>query len=158
MLPVNWDQWIAVVRNITDRKTAEKKLKEYAQELERKNEELESALFTAREATQLKSRFLANMSHELRTPMNGVMGMTDFLLATQLTAEQQESAESIQRSAGALLTLINDILDLSKIEGGTLRVDRPPFSVAATVGEPASGFALQARAEGLEFVSSMPPP
>ena len=156
MLPLNWDQWIAVVRNITDRKAAEKKLKEYAQELERKNEELESALFTAREATQLKSRFLANMSHEIRTPMNGVLGMTDFLLGTKLSSEQQEYAESIQRSAGALLTLINDILDLSKIEAGKLRVDSAPFNVAAAVEETASMFALQARAKGIEFVSSIP--
>jgi len=156
MLPLNWDQWIAVVRNITDRKTAEKKLKEYAHELERKNEELEAALFTAREATQLKSRFLANMSHEIRTPMNGVLGMTDFLLATQLNSEQQEYAESIQRSAGALLTLINDILDLSKIEAGKLRVDCAPFNVAAAVEETASMFALQARGKGIDFVSSIP--
>jgi PAS domain S-box-containing protein len=156
MLPLNWDQWLAVVRNITDRKTAEKKLKEYAQELERKNEELEAALITAREATQLKSRFLANMSHEIRTPMNGVLGMTDFLLATNLSPEQQEYAESIQWSAGALLTLINDILDLSKIEAGKLRVDRAPFNVADAVEETASVFALQARAKGLEFESSIP--
>jgi PAS domain S-box-containing protein len=156
MLPVNWDQWIAVVRNITDRKAAEKKLKEYAQELERKNVELESALFKAREATQLKSRFLANMSHELRTPMNGVMGMTDVLLATKLSPEQQEAAEFIQGSASALLTLINDILDLSKIEAGKLQVEQAPFSVAAAVEETASVFALQARAKGLEFVSSIP--
>jgi PAS domain S-box-containing protein len=156
MLPLNWDQWLAVVRNITDRKTAEKKLKEYAQELERKNEELELALITAREATQLKSRFLANMSHEIRTPMNGVLGMTDLLLTTKLNPEQQEYAESIQRSAGALLTLINDILDLSKIEAGKLRVDRAPFNMAAAVEETVSVFALQARAKGLEFDSSIP--
>jgi PAS domain S-box-containing protein len=156
MLPLNWDQWIAVVRNITDRKAAEKKLKEYAHELERKNEEMESALFTAREATQLKSRFLANMSHEIRTPMNGVLGMTDFLLGTRLSSEQQEYAESIQRSAGALLTLINDILDLSKIEAGKLRLDSAPFNVAVAVEETASMFALQARAKGIEFVSSIP--
>ena len=58
---------------------------QYAQEFERKNEELESAVITAREATRMKSRFLANMSHEIRTPMNGVLGMTDFLQGTHLT-------------------------------------------------------------------------
>src|SRR5260370_31302393 len=84
------------------------------------------------------------------------MGVTDCLLATKLSAEQQESAESIQRSAGALFALINDILDLSKIEAGKLQVDRAPFNVAATVEETASVFALQARAKGLEFVSSIP--
>ena len=129
LLPLSWDHWIAVVRNITARKSVELKLTEYAQELERKNEELEAALATAREATQLRSRFLANMSHEIRTPMNGVLGMTDFLLATKLTAEQQEFAESIKGSADALLALINDILDLSKMEAGKLRLDRVPFQL-----------------------------
>jgi PAS domain S-box-containing protein len=157
MLPLNWDQWIAVVRNITSRKAAEQKLREYAQELERKNEELESAVVTTREATRLKSRFLANMSHEIRTPMNGVLGMTDFLLATGLNGEQREYAESIKRSADALLALINDILDLSKIEAGKLRLDRTPFYLAATIQQTASLFALEAQTKGLEFSCCLPP-
>jgi signal transduction histidine kinase/CheY-like chemotaxis protein len=156
MLPLNWDQWIAVVRNITARKAGEKKLQEYAQELERKNEELESALVTTREATRLKSRFLANMSHEIRTPMNGVLGMTDFLLGTPLSAEQQEYAESIKRSADALLALINDILDLSKIEAGKLRLDRTPFYLRPTIQQTASLFALEAQTKGLEFSCCLP--
>ena len=137
--------------------SGERRLKEYAQELERKNEELQSALLTAREATQIKSRFLANMSHEIRTPMNGVMGMTNLMLGTKLTSEQQEYAESIRRSGAALLTLINDILDLSKIEAGKLRLDRVPFSLEAVVEEITSIFALQARAKGLEFICTMLP-
>ena len=157
LLPLRWDHWIAVVRNITARKSGELKLTEYAQELERKNEELEAALATAREATQLRSRFLANMSHEIRTPMNGVLGMTDFLLATKLTAEQQEFAESIKGSADALMALINDILDLSKIEAGKMRLDRVPFQLGPTIAEVASMFALEARLKGLEFVSNIPP-
>jgi PAS domain S-box-containing protein len=157
LLPLSWDHWIAVVRNITGRKGVELKLTEYAQELERKNEELEAALATAREATQLRSRFLANMSHEIRTPMNGVLGMTDFLLATELTTEQQEFAESIKGSADALLALINDILDLSKMEAGKLRLDRVPFQLGATLAEIASLFALEARMKGLAFLSNFPP-
>ncbi len=156
LLPLSWDHWIAIVRNITARKDGELKLTEYAQELERKNEELEAALATGREATQLRSRFLANMSHEIRTPMNAVLGFTDFLLATNLTAEQQEFAESIKGSADALLTLINDILDLSKIEAGKLRLDRVPFQLGATIAEIASLFALEARMKGVEFASSIP--
>ena len=156
LMPLNWDHWIAVVRNITARKTGELQLTEYAQELERKNEELESALSTAREATQLRSRFLANVSHEVRTPMNGVLGMTDFLLATKLTGEQQEFAESIKRSADALLMLINDILDLSKIEAGKLRLDRVPFQLGAALSELAVQFAAEARVKGLDFVSNIP--
>ncbi|MBZ5611872.1 MAG: response regulator [Acidobacteriia bacterium] len=155
VLPLDWEQWIAVVRNITARKIDEQKLKEYAQELEHKNQELESALVTAREATQLKSRFLANMSHEIRTPMNGVLGMTDFLLGTSLSGEQQEYAESIKRSASSLLGLINDILDISRIEAGKLRVDHVAFNLKTILEETVSLFALQARAKGLEFVSDV---
>jgi PAS domain S-box-containing protein len=156
LLPVNWDQWIAILRNISARKADEERLKRYALELERKNEEMESALTTAREATRMKSRFLANMSHEIRTPMNGVLGMTDFLLGTELNAEQQEYAGSIKRSADSLLLLINDILDISRIEAGKLRLDRVAFPLKAKVEETGSLFALQARAKGLEFLCDVP--
>ena len=157
VLPLNWDQWIAVIRNVTGRRAGEQRVKEYAQELEQKNEELEKALTAARDATRMKSRFLANMSHEIRTPMNGVLGMTDFLLGTSLSAEQQEYAESIKRSADSLLALINDILDLSRIEAGKLRLDHVDFSLERTIAETTSMFALQARAKGLEFLSAMGP-
>jgi PAS domain S-box-containing protein len=155
VLPLNWDEWIAVVRNITALKASEQRLKDDAQELEQKNEELEKALTAAREATRMKSRFLANMSHEIRTPMNGVLGMTDFLLGTKLNPEQQEYADSIKRSADSLLALINDILDLSRIEAGKLRLDHTDFSLASTVADTTSMFTLQARAKGLEFVSTI---
>jgi PAS domain S-box-containing protein len=157
LLPLNWDEWIAVVRNITARKAAEQRLKDDAQELEQKNEELEKALTAAREATRMKSRFLANMSHEIRTPMNGVLGMTDFLLGTELTADQQEYAVSIKRSADSLLGLINDILDLSRIEAGKLRLQKADFSLESAISETVSIFALQARAKGLEFLSTIGP-
>jgi PAS domain S-box-containing protein len=157
LLPLSWDQWIAVVRNITALKASEQRLKDNAQELEQKNEELEKALTAARESTRMKSRFLANMSHEIRTPMNGVLGMTEFLLGTGLNPEQLEYAESIKRSADSLLAVINDILDLSRIEAGKLRLDRADFSLSSTIEETSSLFALQARAKNLEFVTSIAP-
>jgi PAS domain S-box-containing protein len=157
LLPLNWDQWIAIVRNITTRKSNERRLKDVAQELEQKNQELETALDAAREATRTKSRFLANMSHEIRTPINGVLGMADFLLGTQLDPEQREYAEAIQRSAGLLTSLINDILDFSCIEAGTLRLDRVAFSLRAVIEQAASEFAPQARSKGLEFFFSIGP-
>ena len=157
LLGLDWEEWIAIIRNITARKADETKLKEYAQELERKNEQTEAALLTAREATQLKSRFMANISHEIRTPMNGVLGMTELLLNTPLKPEQQEYTESIKRSATSLLALINDILDLSRVEAGKLTVEQVPFSMKTILDETSSLFALQARAKGLEFTMEVAP-
>jgi PAS domain S-box-containing protein len=155
LLPLNWDEWIAIVRNITTRKSNERRLKDVAQELEQKNQELETALAAAREATRTKSRFLANMSHEIRTPINGVLGMADFLLGTQLDPEQREYAEAIQGSAGSLTSLINDILDFSSIEARTLRLERVVFSLPAAIELAASEFASEASVKGIDFASSI---
>ena len=140
-----------VARDITDRKQAEEKLESYARELARKNEELATALASAKEATELKGRFLATMSHEIRTPMNGIAGMTDLLISTRLDAEQLEYAQAVRHSAEALLTVINDILDISKIEAGKLKLDRTIFDPHAVMEEVIDLLTPRAAAKGLRL-------
>ncbi|MBV9498552.1 MAG: PAS domain S-box protein [Acidobacteriaceae bacterium] len=144
-------------RDITDRKHAQQRLLEFAQELQNKNLELSTALRLAQEATQLKEQFLANTSHELRTPMNGIMGMIDLLKTTELTADQREYADAVNQCANDLLTIINDLLDLSQIEAGRLSLRNEAFDCHESLKSVIKLLRLRAEGKDLELLYEIDP-
>ncbi|MBT4612875.1 MAG: HAMP domain-containing protein, partial [Gemmatimonadetes bacterium] len=121
------------------------------------NEDLISARDSALEASRAKSEFLANMSHEIRTPMNGIIGMTELLTDTRLTATQSHYLDTISISADALLNLINDILDLSKVESGKLAIEEVEFVLWDVVNSVMKLMAVRAHEKGLELACSVDP-
>ena len=120
-------------------------------QLEESLDGVNRAMEAAQAASQAKSDFLAQMSHEIRTPMYGVLGMTELLQNTDLTKEQSRFVDTVRRSGEALLTIINNILDVSKIESGKLELEEISFDLQELVGEAVEIFAEDAGRKGLEL-------
>src|ERR1019366_6286612 len=133
------------------------KIRSQMSDLEHHANELATARDAALSATVAKSTFLATMSHEIRTPMNGVLGMLELLDGSPLQAEQREFVRTASRSAEALLTIINDILDYSKVEAGKLSLERIECDLRNTVEDVTTLLSERAHAKGLELVSDIRP-
>lgn len=126
-------------------------------QVQERTRELSDAVVRAQTATQAKSAFLATMSHELRTPMNGVLGMAQLLLDSELSDEQRRQVAAINSSGELLLSLINDVLDFSKIEASRMELEDRPYSPRVALDAVVGLVRPQARDKGLEFVIEIDP-
>lgn len=146
------DELQSYITNLEDKVTERTtELENAVMELKNINEELYASKEKAEAANIAKSQFLANMSHEIRTPMNGILGFVQLLEDSLLTAEEQESVEMIKCSSISLLTVINDILDTSKIEAGMMTLEQIPFHLTPLVTSAITLFGVRAREKNLEL-------
>jgi len=150
-----------LITDITSRKQALEELRSHRDQLEEavreRTAQLEDAMKRAEVANQAKSEFLANMSHEIRTPMNAILGMSHLALESGLNAQQFDYVEKLHRAAGSLLGILNDILDLSKIEAGHLTMERVPFELGDVLDDMATQIGMKTAEKGLALVFELAP-
>ncbi len=144
----------ASLQEQVDRATAE--LRETLEAVEIKNVELDLARKRAIDANKVKSEFLANISHEIRTPMNAILGFTELMAKTPLDHDQREYLSTIEASADSLLTLLEDVLNLSRIEAGRVTVTRSSFALCSMIEDVVTLMAPAAFTKGLELVDDLP--
>ena len=137
--------------------TSNKDLLGMNEQLQNASEQVKSFAFKAGEANIAKREFLAVMSHEIRTPVNGIIGMTELSLQTDLTPGQRDYLQTINSCAESLLSLLNDVLDFSKIEAGKLELERTEFSLRELLGETATTLATRAQNKGIELLLHIRP-
>ncbi|MBI1320362.1 MAG: response regulator [Candidatus Hydrogenedens sp.] len=144
-------------REIVEHKRTEANLQREVRDRQAAERSLHEALHSLEEASRFKGEFLANMSHEIRTPMNGVMGMTELLLNTGLSPAQRKFAETIRRSAGALLKIIDDVLDYSKVEAGQLELEYASMDLQANCEDVVDLLHTRAMDKGLRLILRIAP-
>lgn len=160
------EEWLTTIASIAATKISDanraeelsetiKQLESTREKLDKQAEQLKLATKNAELANQVKGEFLATISHELRTPMNGVLGMTDLLLETELDADQFEYTQAVKASGGSLLNIINQVLDFSRIEANAIVLDSNSFRLDDLINETMSIFQIQGRMTGVVIGSSI---
>jgi len=144
-----------IVNDLTDKRKNEQTILVYQQKLEERKIakiKAEAATLVAEEAVKAKQQFLANMSHEIRTPMNAIVGFTNVVLKTELTSDQKEYINAIKISGDALIVLINDILDLAKVNAGKMTFEKSPFNLPVSISTMLHLFETKLSEKNLELI------